>query len=99
MTRYLQTLGVSSFLTGCILQFVMNYSSQTYAGNYKITTLLWLISAVIALLDLIPSFAGTTLRTDGVTVIEGITLVIEIVDLVQAVKYRYAKSLDEEDED
>ncbi|KAF7760708.1 hypothetical protein Agabi119p4_10117 [Agaricus bisporus var. burnettii] len=99
MTRYLQTLGVSSFLTGCILQFVMNYSSQTYAGNYKITTLLWLISAVIALLDLIPSFAGTTLRTDGVTVIEGITLVIEIMDLVQAVKYRYAKSLDEEDED
>ncbi|EKM74896.1 hypothetical protein AGABI1DRAFT_132803 [Agaricus bisporus var. burnettii JB137-S8] len=99
MARYLQTLGVSSFLTGCILQFVMNYSSQTYAGNYKITTLLWLISAVIALLDLIPSFAGTTLRTDGVTVIEGITLVIEIVDLVQAVKYRYAKSLDEEDED
>jgi hypothetical protein len=77
----------------------MNFSSRTYAGDYKITTFLWLITRVTTFVDLLPYFSGARLRARGVTVNEGVVVVITVVNLFQAVKYQYAKSLDGEDDE
>lgn len=98
IAKHLMTFVLSCFITGRALQFFMNYSSRTYAGGYKVTILLSLASTVAALADLVPSIVGTTLRMEGVTVIGGVLSVMDVVGLVQAVKYRYAKDLDGEDE-
>jgi hypothetical protein len=97
--KLLETLTTACLLTGNVLQFLMNFSSRTYAGGYKITILLWSVCRAIDFLDLLPHFSVASSRTHGVTVNDGMVFVITIVNLIQAMKYRYAKSLDGEDDE
>jgi hypothetical protein len=97
VAEFLQTLTSASFFTGRILQYIMNFSSQTYAGSYKITSLLWLTGKGVEFLDALPIYAGRTSRIHGVTVTDGIIFIMAIVDFVQAVKYTNVNSIDEED--
>lgn len=83
-------------LTGAILQIIMNNHSKTYAGKYRLATMLLLFTEVLALLTLMPSIVGKNTRFHGVPVSEAVVILISVIDMVQAVRYRSVKSLEDD---
>lgn len=95
--EHIHSLDASLYLTGSILQFIMNAYSKTYAGKYKIAAMLLLFAELLPLLDLVPSVVGRNTRPHGFPVAEGMRVLVLFVDTVQAVEYRNVKSLEGED--
>ncbi|KAF9449356.1 hypothetical protein P691DRAFT_728077 [Macrolepiota fuliginosa MF-IS2] len=86
------------YLAGSILQFIMNAYSRTYAGKYKLATILQLFAFLLPLLNLVPHVVGRNFTSpSGLSLAEGVRIVILCVDMAQAVKFRNVNSSTGED--
>lgn len=75
----------------------MNHLARTYAGDYKITTFLTFFSQLLTLLELVPRVVGRSTNPSGVSVANGISYLILVVNVVQTVRYRSVKSSEEDE--
>ncbi|KAF5346852.1 hypothetical protein D9756_010607 [Leucocoprinus leucothites] len=92
--QHVYSLGLTFELGGTMLQFVMNTSSRTYAGKYKLVATLMLVANTLLLLDLLPHVVGTSARIGGVVVREMLGLGVSVVDFAQAIRYKSLKTSD-----
>jgi hypothetical protein len=92
--KILHALGLTNEIGGEILQLIMNAQSRTYAGKYKATATLLFIGSLARMLDMVPMVVGQSTRSNGFGIWEGSFFVLSFVNIVQAMKYRSAKSSD-----
>lgn len=84
-------------VTGRILQLILNWRSQKYAGSYRHSAVLRLVLAVLALASFLPSLMGKMQVRRALSAEDILQLLLSIVAAWQAVTLPSVPHVSEED--
>lgn len=84
--------------TGHVLQCVLNARSRTFAGSFKVASLLTFMGLTLELIQYVPTVVGTFQSREGLGVIRAMQISIALVTVWQAATLP-SVGLSREDED